>query len=62
VSGTIASELAEKNEPLRVSEIWIGPSPSDRLTQASVLSLARQLGILIDPNRIMLSNIPYREL
>lgn len=51
-----------QNDPLQLSEILIGPSPSDRLTQAAVLNLVQQHGTAIDPSRITLSNIPYREL
>lgn len=51
-----------RRQPLQLSEILIGPSPSDRLTQAAVLNLVQQLGIALDPSRVTLSNIPYREL
>jgi hypothetical protein len=57
----IEFELTD-DEPLEIGDIWIGPSPSDSLTQAAVLSLTKQLRVHINPKRIMLSNIPYREL
>jgi hypothetical protein len=57
----IQFELGEKNEPLLISEISIGPSLSGRLIQAAVLSLVQQHKIAIDPSRIVLPNIPYHE-